>query len=120
MIRYFVHHPVAANILMIGACILGLSVITGIERESFPEFSPSRVSVSVIYPGASAVDVDEQICVRIDEALTGLTGLDTLQCQSTEGRATATLTMVEGGEISQFFNDILSEVQSLADLPAEA
>ncbi|MEO1778315.1 MAG: efflux RND transporter permease subunit [Pseudomonadota bacterium] len=120
MIRYFVHHPVAANILMIGACILGLSVITGIERESFPEFSPSRVSVSVIYPGASAIDVDEQICVRIDEALTGLTGLDTLQCQSTEGRATATLTMVEDGEISQFFNDILSEVQSLADLPAEA
>lgn len=120
MIGYFVRHPVAANILMIAAAILGISVITGMERESFPEFTPSSVTVSVVYPGASAIDVDEQVCVELDSALNGLSDLDTLECQSTEGLATATLTMVEDGDISQFFNDTLSEVQALSDLPADA
>lgn len=120
MIRYFVQHPVAANILMVAACILGLSVVFGIERESFPEFTPSSVIVTVEYPGASAIDVDEQICSEIDNALSGISDLDNLQCQSSEARATATLEMVETGDISQFFNDILSEVQALSDLPTDA
>ncbi len=120
MMRYFVLHPVAANILMLAACILGLSVITGIERESFPEFTPSRVTVAVVYPGASAVDVDEQVCAELDSSLNGLSQLDDIQCQSTEGRATLTLTMSEDAEISQFFNDALSEVQAIQGLPADA
>lgn len=120
MIRYFVLHPVAANILMLAACILGLSVISDIERESFPEFTPSRVSVTVVYPGASAIDVDEQVCAELDASLHGLSQLDDIECQSTEGRATLTLTMVEDGDISQFFNDALSEVQAVDGLPADA
>ncbi|WP_411891444.1 efflux RND transporter permease subunit [Yoonia sp. SDW83-1] len=120
MIRYFVYHPVAANILMIAACILGLSVLPDIERESFPEFTPSRVTVGVTYPGASAIDVDEQICAELDSALNGLSQLDDIECQSTEGRATLTLTMVEDGDISQFFNDALSEVQAVQNLPTDA
>ena len=120
MIRYFVLHPVAANILMLAACILGLSVISDIERENFPEFTPSRVSVTVVYPGASAIDVDEQVCAELDASLHGLSQLDDIECQSTEGRATLTFTMVEDGDISQFFNDVLSEVQAVDDLPADA
>lgn len=120
MIGYFVRHPVAANILMIAACILGLSVISGMERESFPEFTASRVSVTVLYPGASAIDVDAEICAEIDSALNSVPDLDELECQSTEGRASATLTLSEGANINQFFNDILSEVQSLQALPDEA
>ena len=119
MIQFFVRHPNAANLLMIASCILGLSVITGMERESLPEFNPSRVSVSVLYPGASAVDVDEEICQELDSSLSNISDLDELECQSTEGRAKATLTMAEGGDISQFFNDTLSEVSALNGLPAE-
>ena len=120
MIGYFVKHPVAANIMMIAAFILGLSVISGMERESFPEFAASRVSVTVIYPGASAIDVDEQVCAEIDSALNGVADLDEIECQSTEGRASATLTMAESGDINQFFNDVLSDVQAMQGLPDDA
>ena len=120
MIGYFVKHPVAATILMITACILGLSVISGMERESFPEFAASRVSVTVIYPGASATDVDEQVCAEIDGTLNGVADLDEIECQSTEARANATLTMAEGGDINQFFNDVLSQVQAMQGLPDDA
>ena len=120
MIGYFVRHPNAANLLMISAVFLGLSVVSGMERETFPEFTPSRVTVDVVYTGASAIDVDEGVCQELDRALDAITQLDELECVSTDGLATATLTMAEGGDITQFYNDVLSTVLGLNDLPDEA
>ncbi len=120
MIAYFTRHPVAANLLLLGTMILGGLSLPVLERESFPEFSPSRVSVSVAYPGASAADVDELVCLELDAELGAVNALDVLDCVSVDGRATATLTMTEGGDISQFYNDVLSTVSAIGDLPAAA
>ncbi len=119
MIAYFVRHPVAANLLMVLICILGVSVIQDMERETFPEHAASTVGVSVVYPGASARDVDEEICSPLEDALTGLPGLADLQCLSRDGRAAATAELVEGGDISVFFNDIFSTVARIDDFPAD-
>lgn len=120
MIGYFVRHPVAANLLMALVCILGLAVVSGIERESFPEFTADTVSVGVTYPGASARDVDEEICVPLEDALTGVTGLAEFDCVSVDGRATATAELDEGGDIIQFFNDVFSAVSGVTDFPEAA
>ena len=119
MIRYFVRHPVAANLLMAVVCILGVSVLSSIERETFPPFTADSVAVSVSYPGASAVDVDEEICSPLEDALTGITSLGDLECLSVDGRAAATAEMEENGDLIQFFNDVFSSVSG-ADFPDDA
>jgi HAE1 family hydrophobic/amphiphilic exporter-1 len=120
MIAYFARHPVASNLILLAVALLGFSVLQSMERENFPEFSASRVSVSVNYPGASAADVDDQICLALDDALGVVNDLDELECLSLDGRASATLTMAENGDIGQFYNDISSEASSLNSLPATA
>ena len=117
MIGFFARHPVAANLFLIAGLFLGLSAIGGMERETFPEFSASRVSITVAYPGATAQDVDQEICQLLDDSLRAVTGLDDMTCQSVPARASASLTMAEGGDITQFFNDIFSDVAALQDLP---
>ena len=120
MIGYFVRHPVAANLLMVLVIVFGITVISGIERETFPAFTSDSVNISVSYPGASAGDVDEEICAPIESALTGLTGLEELSCLSVEGRATATAELEENGDLIQFFNDVSSSVSSINDFPNDA
>ncbi|WP_299664701.1 efflux RND transporter permease subunit [uncultured Ruegeria sp.] len=120
MISYFARHPVAANLVLIAVCFIGVSALLKMERESFPEFTASEVSVSVEYPGASASDVDEQVCLVLDDALGAVNNLDDFECLSVENAATATLTMTENGDIGQFYNDISSEVSSINDLPDDA
>lgn len=120
MISYFARHPIAANLVLLAVVFLGFSVLSDMERESFPEFAASEVSVAVTYPGASASDVDEEICLVLDDALGAVNNLDELECLSVESRATATLTMAEGGDIGQFYNDVSSEVSSINDLPTDA
>lgn len=120
MISYFTRHPNAANLMMAAAIFLGLSVVFSMERETFPEFAESKVSVQVIYRGSSAADVDEQVCQELDDALKSVDDLDEIECLSVDGRGTATLTMNEGADISQFYNDILSIASGLDDLPDTA
>ncbi|WP_425078716.1 efflux RND transporter permease subunit [Ruegeria denitrificans] len=120
MISYFTRHPVAANLILVAVCLIGISTLLEMERESFPEFTASEVSVSVEFPGASASDVDEQICLVLDDALGAVNNLEDFECLSVENLATATLTMAENGDIGQFYNDISSDVSSINDLPNEA
>ncbi|SHI46083.1 Multidrug efflux pump subunit AcrB [Shimia gijangensis] len=120
MIAYFTRHPVAANLALIGVSLMGIFAVLGMERESFPEFTATNVSVSVQYPGASAGDVDEQVCIVLDSALGAVDNLEDFECLSVENRATATLKMAENGDIGQFYNDISSEVSSINDLPDDA
>ncbi len=117
MIGYFVRHPVAANLLMAVITVLGIAVISNVERETFPEFAADSVRIAVPYPGASAHDVDEEICVPLESALSGVTGLDELSCLSVEGRAVATAELEETGELIQFFNDVFSAVSGISDFP---
>jgi HAE1 family hydrophobic/amphiphilic exporter-1 len=117
MIGFFVRHPVAANLLMVLITGLGIAVVTGIERETFPAFAADSVRITVPYPGASARDVDEEICAPIENALSGVNGLDELSCLSVEGRAVATTDLEENGELIQFFNDVSSAVSGVSDFP---
>lgn len=120
MIGYFARHPVAANLLMAFFTILGIAVVSGIERETFPEFAADSIRITVPYPGASAPDVDEEICGPIEDALAGVTGLDELSCLSIESRAAATAELAEGGNLIQFFNDVSSAISGISDFPDDA
>ncbi|MEL6573425.1 MAG: efflux RND transporter permease subunit [Pseudomonadota bacterium] len=120
MIGYFVRHPVAANILMLVFIVLGVAVVSNLERETFPEFTADSVVITVPYPGASAIDVDEEICAPIEDAVSGITGLVDLQCDSLDGRASATAELEEGGNLIQFFNDVFSAVSGINDFPTDA
>ncbi|MEM7717629.1 MAG: efflux RND transporter permease subunit [Pseudomonadota bacterium] len=120
MIAFFARHPVAANLVLIAGLFLGLMSVGGMERESFPEFSASAVSVTVAYPGATAEDVDEGICLVLNDSLQAINDLDELSCQSVSSSAVATLSMAESGDITQFFNDIFSAVSAIQDFPDDA
>lgn len=120
MVGWFVRHPVAANLLMLVFCLLGFAYMGDIKRETFPDFDPSTVKVAVAYPGASAQDVDEEICESLEDALTGTSGLADLICLSMDGLATATAELEEGGEVLQFYNDVFSAVSGINDFPTDA
>ncbi|MBY8978021.1 efflux RND transporter permease subunit [Rhodobacteraceae bacterium NNCM2] len=120
MIEWFVRHPVAANLLMMLICILGLSAVGNIERETFPDTTAKTVTVTITYPGASAADVDEELCIRLEDAISGTDGLAEFDCLSVDGVAIATAELETGGDIIQFYNDVSSAVSGVNDFPEDA
>ena len=120
MIRYFADHPTAANLLMAAFLIVGLAFAPSVKRETFPDIPARSVEVRVPFPGATAIDVEETICQRIEEAADGIDNRDETRCDAREGVAIATLVMREGRDLDRFLDDVKSKVDAITDFPDAA
>ncbi|HBG95858.1 MAG TPA: hypothetical protein DDY14_11205, partial [Chromatiaceae bacterium] len=85
MIAWFARHQTAANLLMAAIMILGLTALPGLQRETLPEIQNDQVQVQLIYRGATAEEVEDAVCRRLEDAIEGITDLDELRCESREG-----------------------------------
>ena len=97
--------------------ILGLTALPGLQRETLPEIQNDKVPIPLIYRGATAEDVEDAVCRRLEDAIEGITDLDELRCESREGVGTATAVMREGAEMMRFLDDVKSEVDAIDDFP---
>jgi multidrug efflux pump subunit AcrB len=119
MIRYFASHPTAGNLLMLSLIAIGLAAVPTLKRETFPEIPPDEIEVRVPYPGASAEDVEEAVCRRVEDAVEGIGELDEVRCESREGIGEAVVVMREGGDFNRFLNDVKTEVEAIDTFPEE-
>ncbi|MDH3473705.1 MAG: efflux RND transporter permease subunit, partial [Rhodospirillales bacterium] len=117
MIRYFAAHPTAANLLMILLLAAGLVSLPSLRRETFPDFSVDAVSVNVVYPGATAEEVEEAICQRIEEAVETVTDLGEVRCNARESLGNAIIEMRAGGDLNRFLREIETEIDAIDDFP---
>ena len=106
MIRFFAKHPTAANLLMLTLLILGISSLSTIKRETFPEFDPPYILAGVVYPGASPQEVEESICIRMEDAVDGLANIKETQCEAIEASARLILKLNEEADIGRCFDSI--------------
>ena len=120
MIRFFAQHQTAANLLVLAFIVLGLIALPKIKRETMPEIPPRNIEVRIPYPGASALDVELGLCQRIEDAVEGVENREETRCQAREGRAVATIEMLEGNDFDRFLNDIKTEVEAIDNFPDDA
>ncbi|BBN83661.1 acriflavin resistance protein [Pseudoalteromonas sp. A25] len=119
MIAFFARHPTAANLLMLIICIAGLSALPQLKRETFPEFSSDKVLVSVIYPGASSTQVEQALCIVMEEAVDGLDGIKALSCESREGVANLTIEAQHGFSIEMLLSDVKTQIDAIDNFPKQ-
>lgn len=117
MIGYFARHPTAANLLMVALIAIGLLSASSLRRETFPDITPSEVQVRVLYPGATAEEVEEVVCQRVEDVIDGVRFVKELRSDAREGLGTITAEMDEEGDFTTFLADIQSEVDSIDDFP---
>ena len=106
MIRYFAVHPTAANILMIAIILLGLANLPNLNRETFPNIDSRQVSVTIPYPGASPLKVEEGICNPLEDATDGISFMEERRCEARDNLGRMVLEMQESGDIRRFLDDV--------------
>ena len=119
-IAWMAGNTIAANLLMLVLLVGGLFFMGQIKQEVFPEFDSDQVNISVSYSGASPEEVEQGIVLAIEEAVNGLEGVDEISSSANEGRATVTVTMLNGGNLQKLAQDIQNEVDRISTLPEEA
>ncbi|WP_166252883.1 efflux RND transporter permease subunit [Marinobacter salicampi] len=120
MIRWFAGHPTAGNLLLILILAMGLFAAPNLTRETFPDYLPPEVSITMEYRGATAADVEEGICQRLGEALQRVDYMEEISCTARDNQARTIASMAPQGDMGRFLDDIRTEIEALTDLPEEA
>jgi len=120
MILFFTKHPTAANLLMILLAAMGIFSLPNLKRETFPDFIDPVVQVRVIYPGATALEVEDAICRRIEDVVEEIAYVDEVISNAQENMGTVSIEMEKGGNFQKFLSEIKTAVEAIDDFPQQA
>lgn len=118
--KWSVNNRVTVNLIMIFVIVAGLWTVLGMRREMFPQFALDMINVGVAYPGASPEEVEEGICIKIEERINGIEGISRTLSGAYEGRGSVTVELKSDADVQQVLDDIKTEVDLIDTFPDEA
>ena len=119
MIRFFAGHPTGANLLMLAVLIAGALSLPHILKETQPDFAPTEVEIRIKYPGATAREVEEVICFRVENAIDGVNYVQEVRSDARESLAVIVVEMAAAGDIQTFIRDIETGIDAIDDFPKQ-
>jgi len=120
IIRWFILNTVAANLLMVFIIIAGMFTLSRLRMEVFPDITIPIINVSVVYPGASPEDIEESICVKVEEQVQGINGLKRITSSSNEGYGSINIEVENGYDIDEVKDEVKSQVDAITSFPDDA
>ena len=73
--RFFIDRPIFAAVLSIFIVLSGLAAMRVLPIAQYPEIAPPVVTVTAIYPGASAQVLEQTVAAPIENAINGVEGM---------------------------------------------
>ncbi|KPJ90669.1 MAG: multidrug transporter AcrB, partial [Gammaproteobacteria bacterium SG8_11] len=116
-----VTRPVLAAVLALLMIAFGLVAFDRLPLREYPDIDPPVVSIETIYPGAAANVVETRITQLIEDRISGVEGINTIESVSEDGRSAITIEFDINRDIDGAANDIRDRVSGILDqLPVEA
>ena len=112
-----IRNRVVTLVLTIVMLIGGLSAYEGMSRLEDPEFTIKEALVITQYPGASAIEVEEEVSEPLEIAIQQLGQLDWVKSKSERGVSTITVTVKENYDkatLPQVWDELRRKVNDAA------
>jgi multidrug efflux pump subunit AcrB len=120
LISTFAHHKVAANLLMILMVLLGLFALQKLNIQFFPNFELDRISVRVVWSGASAEDIEKGITIPLEQRLKIVDNLSKMTSTSAQNVSSIVMEFTQGADMVVALNKVKQKVDEFRNLPKEA
>ncbi|SLN59398.1 Antibiotic efflux pump membrane transporter ArpB [Roseovarius litorisediminis] len=120
LLSYFTRHRTAANLLLTVLIVLGLAALPRMRAQFFPDVIVDNISVSVVWDGASAEDVDNAIIQAVEPVLLAVEGVKSSWATSRENRAHIQLEFEPGLDIGRAADDVQAAIDTVTLLPEDA
>ncbi|WP_371193888.1 efflux RND transporter permease subunit [Glaciecola sp. SC05] len=118
LIAYFAQNPVAANLLMAFIIIMGVISYITIQKQMFPNIEINYITADVSYPGASPKEIEENIIIKIEEAITDVTEIKKSVGRSYRGGGRVTMEIHPTEHLPDVLDKIKAKVDGIATFPA--
>lgn len=118
LIVWFAKNPIAANFLMaviIAGGLLGLSMA---KRYTLPPIPQNQLEIDILYPNAGPGEVEQALCIPIEEALYVLEGIKNINSFATQGKCEMFVEYDPAiGPVSRFQTAVQAKIDAISTLP---
>jgi len=105
-----VRRPVFATMLVMSLVVLGIFSFRELGVDLYPKADPATVSVALMLPGASPDEMSTSVVEPMEEAISGVSGIDEMQARMAEGRGNITVRFVLERDLNDAANDVREKV----------
>jgi len=120
LLGIFVNHKVAPNLLMVIMILAGLVALKKLNVQFFPNFELDAISVSTVWSGASAEDIERAITIPQEQRLRNVDGLDEMSSSSAPGVSGISLEFEEGMDMILALDQVKKQIDDFTSLPQDA
>jgi len=116
----FAANNVFANIVLLLIFMAGGMALFSMVRESFPQFSIDLITINVAYPGADPEEVEEGICLKLEDALEAIEGIKQYTTTASENIGSALIEVEEGFDVKEVLDEVKSKIDAISTFPLDA
>jgi HAE1 family hydrophobic/amphiphilic exporter-1 len=117
---FAIKRPIVTVVTMIALVVFGLAALARLDTDEFPDIDAPIVFVAIAYPGASPDVVEREVVTRLEDKISGISGIDKINSTSTDGFAQIIVQFVYSKPVDQATQDIRDAISAVrSQLPAE-
>lgn len=110
MYKFAINRPITILMAVMALIIFGLKSYTSMPLALFPNVDFPIVTIQTVYPGADAKTVESKITDKIEEAVSGINGIDKLDSTSYEGLSYVIVRFDLKIDINEAANDVRDKI----------
>jgi len=118
---FCISRPIFTLVINILLVVVGFVGYQRLEVRDLPKINSPTVSITTTYSGADAYLIESQITNRLEEALAGLEGLDSMRSATRDDMSQININFKSGYDINVGMNDIRDKIGTVTSLlPSDA
>lgn len=117
IINLFVRHRNASNLLMAGMIIAGLFALSRLNTQFFPTIGIDFIAVTVVWSGASAADVENNIVSAADREVRHLDSVKRVVSIAREGAGLVFIEFEPGTNMDTAYANVETAISSITTFP---
>jgi cobalt-zinc-cadmium resistance protein CzcA len=116
IITWSLEHRLLVIVLSLVLVVLGVQALLRMPIDAFPDTTPVQVQINTVAPALSPLEIEQQITFPVEQAISGLPGLDEVRSISKFGLSQVTVIFEDGTDI-YFARQLVMERLQTVELP---
>ncbi len=118
-IEFFTKHVVLVNLGIILFILFGSIAAMNLTSTFFPQQDVQFINIEATFPGASPIEVEEGVVLKIEESLEGTKGVDRVTSVSQENFGVVTVELLPNQDPNVVLQEVKNAVDKVSSFPTD-